>query len=326
MKRTRFAYLRAGLVAALSLFALAASAQGWPSRPVRVVVPFGPGSSPDVFARILQERLAQRLGQPVVVENRPGAGGALGVGAVAKAAPDGYTIGIGTNGPLVYSTVFNPNLGYDPFRDLVPVILGGGQPNVCAVSPALGVTTVQDWVELMRRHPGRFNYSSIGVGSMSHLTVEILKLKSRSFAVHLPYPSSPAAVAAILQGEVHFTCVPPVAVMPQARAGKLKALAVTTAERSPLVPELPTLRESGYPEIQAIAWMAFVAPAKTPAEIVARLNRELGAILREPETVERMAKAYMEPIGSSPEGLARWMKEELDRWTPVIRYAGLKAE
>jgi tripartite-type tricarboxylate transporter receptor subunit TctC len=316
------------LIAALlcAIAGPAAAQTKWPARPIHIVVPYAPGSSPDVLARLLTDKLAQRLGQPVIVDNKAGAGGNTGTDFVAKAAPDGYTFLVSTNGPLVYSTVFNPKLPYDPFKDLAPVTLAGGQPNVCAVSNDMKVNDVKGWVQAMKDNPGKYNYSSTGVGSMSHLSVEILKLKTNSFAVHLPYPSSPAAILAILQGDVQFACVPPVAVMPQAKAGKLKAIAVTTAKRSALAPELPTLKESGFPDIQALAWMAIMAPAKTPPEIINRMNKEIVAILKEPDTQQRLTTAYMEAIGSTPEELTKWMIEERDRWAPVIKHVGLKAE
>ena len=314
------------LAAALCVAGAPVAAQSnWPTRPVRIVVPYGPGSSPDVLVRLFSDKLGKSLGQPVVVENKPGAGGNTGTDFVAKAAPDGYTFVVSTNGPLVYSTVFNPKLPYDPFKDLAPVMLAAVQPNVCAVSNELKVDDVKGWVAAMKKDPGKYNYSSTGVGSMSHLSVEIVKLKSDSFAVHLPYASSPLAVLAIMQGDVQFACVPPVAVMPQAKAGKLKAIAVTSAKRSKLAPELPTMAESGFPDIQALAWMAIMAPAKTPPEIVQRMNKEIAAILNEPDTQQKLATAYMESVASSPEELGKWMTEERNRWAPVIKHVGLTA-
>jgi tripartite-type tricarboxylate transporter receptor subunit TctC len=314
------------LAAALSAAVAPVAAQSnWPTRPVRFVVPYGPGSSPDVLVRLFSDKLSKALGQPVVVENKPGAGGNTGTDFVAKAAPDGYTFLVSTNGPLVYSTVFNPKLPYDPFKDLAPVMLAAVQPNVCAVSNELKVDSVKGWVEAMKKDPGKYNYSSTGVGSMSHLSVEIVKLKSNSYAVHLPYASSPLAVMAILQGDVQFACVPPVAVMPQAKAGKLKAVAVTSARRSKLAPELPTMAESGFPDIQALAWMGLMAPARTPPEIINRMNKEIAAILNEPETQQKLATAYMESVASTPEEMGRWMVEERNRWAPVIKHVGLTA-
>ncbi len=319
--------LRRSLVVLAATLPLAALGQGaWPTKPVRIVVPYGPGSSPDVLVRIMAEKLQPRLGQTIVVENRPGAGGNTGTDHVAKSVPDGYTFLVSTNGPLVYSTVFNPKLPYDPFKDFAPVTLAGQQPNVCAVSNSLDVDNVKAWIAKMRQNPGKYNFASTGVGSMSHLSVEILKLKSQSYAVHLPYPSSPSAMTAIVQGDVHFACVPPVAVMPLAKAGRVKALAVTTRKRSTLVPELPTLAESGFPEIQAQAWMAIVAPAQTPPDIIRKMNQEMVAVLHDPEVVRKLAAAYMEPVGGTPQELAAFMREERARWAPVIKYAGLKVD
>jgi hypothetical protein len=189
----------------------------------------------------------QRLGQPVVVENRAGAGGNLGTGQVAKAAPDGYTLLVSTNGPLVYNTVLYQKLPYDPFKELRPVVLGGGQPNVCAVRADSGIASLADLVAEMKKRPGQFNFSSTGVGSLSHLGPELLKARTGTFAVHIPYPSSPQAITAIIQGDVQFACVPGVAVMPQVKAGRLRAIAVSTGERSPLMPEVPTMKEAGFP-------------------------------------------------------------------------------
>ena len=317
--RTLLALLLAGAAAS-------ATAQAWPQRPVRIVIPYGPGSSPDVLARIIGERLTQRLGQPVLVENRAGAGGNVGTGYVAKAAPDGYTFVVSTNGPLVNNTVLYRKLPYDPFKELAPVVLAGGQANVCTVRSDSGIASMKDLVDAMKRKPGAFNFSSTGVGSLSHLGIELLKVKTGTFAVHIPYPSSPAAITAILQGDVQFACVPAVAVIPQVKAGRLRALAVQTPERSALTPEIPTMKESGFPEVEAIAWMALMAPAQTPKEIVARMNREVNAVLQMPEVRERMHTQFMEPIGGTPEQLAKFLADELRTWTPIIRRSGASVD
>ena len=301
---------------------LALAQQGWPQRPIKIVVPYAPGSSPDVAVRVVNERLAQRLGQPVIVENRPGAGGNTGTDYVAKAAPDGYTFLVSTNGPLVYNTVLYAKLPYDPFRELAPVAMLGVQPNVCAVTPDLNVKNVKQWVDALRRNPGKYNFSSTGVGSMSQLSVELIKARTNTFAVHIPYASSPLAVTAMLQGDVQMACLPPVAVMPQAKAGKLVALAVTSSTRNPLMPDLPTMKESGFPEIEALAWMAMMAPAKTPPEIITRFNHELNAVLQTPEVRERLRTSFIDAAGGSSEELAKYMQEELRRWTPVIKRSG----
>ncbi len=286
------------VLAATAAIALTAQAQDWPQRPVRVIVPFAAGASPDILARIVNDKLASRIGQPLIVENKPGAGGNSGTDQASKAAPDGYTFLLSVNAPLVYNTILYKNLPYDPFKDLVPVSLAATTPNVCAVSNGMNVESVKGWLDAMKRNPGQFNFASTGNGSISHLGVELIKLKTRSFAVHIPYASSGQAVTAIIQGDVQFACLPPVSVMPQAKAGRLKAIAVTSAERSALLPELPTLRESGLPDIQAVPWFAYMAPKGTPDAIVQRMSREIAAVLKDPEVQKRLQTAYRPPTST----------------------------
>ncbi len=314
------------VLAATAAIAITAQAQDWPQRPVRVIVPFAAGASPDILARIVNDKLASRIGQPLIVENKPGAGGNSGTDQASKAAPDGYTFLLSVNAPLVYNTILYKNLPYDPFKDLVPVSLAATTPNVCAVSNGMNVDSVKSWLEALKRNPGQFNFASTGNGSISHLGVELIKLKTRSFAVHIPYASSGQAVTAIIQGDVQFACLPPVSVMPQAKAGRLKAIAVTSAERSGLLPELPTLRESGLPDIQAVPWFAYMAPKGTPDAIVQRMSREIAAVLKDPEVLKRLQTAYFDPVGSTPEALSKFMGEELRRWKPVIERTGLKPD
>lgn len=325
---TRRLFTSALAAAGLASLAFSAGAQPqpWPNKPIRLVVPYGPGSSPDVAARIIAERVSPRLGQAVVVENRPGAGGNNGTGAVAKAAGDGYNFVISTNGPLVYNTVLYKNLPYDPFKELKPVVLAGGQANVCTVRTDSGINDLRGLVAAMKKNPGKFNFSSTGVGSLSHLGVELLKVKTDTFAVHVPYASSPLAILAILQGDVQFACVPAVAVLPHVKSGKLRTLAVSTAKRSALTPDIPTMKEAGLPEIENLAWMAIMAPASTPDEIVQRMNREINAVLAMPETREKMQSQYMEPIGGTSQELARFMQQELRTMTPVIKRTGITME
>ncbi|MGD9946380.1 MAG: Bug family tripartite tricarboxylate transporter substrate binding protein [Burkholderiaceae bacterium] len=319
----RTSLLKAAAAVALAATAAGAAAQaGWPTRPVKIVIPYAAGSSPDVFARIVADPLAQRIGQPVIVENRAGAGGNLGTGMVAKTAGDGYTYLVSTNGPLVYNTVLYKKLSYDPFTELRPVVLGGGQANVCTVRTDSGINSLTDLVGAMRKEPGKFNFSSTGVGSLSHLGIELLKAKTNTFAVHIPYPSSPQAILAILQGDVQFACVPAVAVIPQVKAGKLRALAVSTAKRSALTPEIPTMKEAGLPEIENLAWMAVMAPASTPTDIVQRMNREINAVLAMPEVREKLHAQFMEPVGGSIEDLQKFMQQELRVMTPIIKRSG----
>jgi tripartite-type tricarboxylate transporter receptor subunit TctC len=301
----------------------APAAGGWPSKAIRIVVPYGAGSSPDVIARIVAEKLSPRLGQPVIVENRAGGGGNNGTGQVAKAPGDGYTYVISTNGPLVYNTVLYKKLPYDPFTELRPVVLAGGQANVCTVRTDSGIHTLKELVDTMKKNPGKFNFSSTGVGSLSQLGVELLKVKTETYAVHIPYASSPLAILAILQGDVQFACVPAVAVLPQVKAGKLRTLAVSTGKRSQLTPDIPTMKEAGLPEIENLAWMAMMAPATTPDAIVARMNQEVNAVLAMPEVKEKLHAQYMEPIGGTQQELQRFMQQELRVMTPIIKRTGI---
>jgi len=322
LARGVFALLLAGTAG----LAGAQQSGAWPNKPIRIVVPYAAGSSPDVFMRIVAEKIGPRLGQQVLVDNRAGAGGNTGTGAVAKSPGDGYTFVISTNGPLVYNTVLYKKLGYDPFTDLRPVVLGGSQANVCAVRSDSGITSLGELVKAMKANPGKFNFSSTGVGSLSQLGVELLKAKTDTFAVHIPYASSPLAILALLQGDVQFACVPAVAVMPQVKAGKLRPLAVSTAKRSALTPEIPTMKEAGLPEIENMAWMAVMAPASTPNEVVERMNQEINAALAQPDVREKLAGQFMEPVGGSVEDLRSFMKRELTVMTPIIKRSGATAE
>ena len=310
-------------VACWAMGTAALAQANWPNRPVKLVVPYGPGSSPDVIARIISEKLAPRLGQPVIIENRVGAGGNTGTGAVAKAAGDGYTFVISTNGPLVYNTVLYKKLSYDPFTELRPVVLAGGQSNVCAVRSDTGINTLTDLVNAMRSKPGQFNFSSTGIGSLSQLGVELLKVKTDTFAVHIPYVSSPLAIMAVLQGDVQFACVPAVAVLPQVKAGKMRALAVSTAKRSQFLPDVPTMKEAGFTGIENVAWMAVMAPASTPSDIVQRVNQEINTILAMPDVKEKLYGQYMEPIGGTESELKSFMLQELRVMSPVIKRTGV---
>ena len=323
MKRMAISF---GLVAAAVSIGTGVHAQEWPQKPVRVIVPFAAGSSPDILARLVGDRLTAKLGQAFVVENRAGAGGNSGTDAASKAAPDGYTFVLSVNAPLVYNTILYKNLPYDPFKDLAPVSLVASNPNVCAASTSMGVDSVKGWLEALRKQPGKYNFASSGNGSISHLGVELIKLKTKSFAVHIPYASSGQAVTAMLQGDVQFACLPAVAIMPQVKASKLKALAITSEQRSPLLPEVPTLKESGLPDIQAAPWYAYMAPAATPPAIVGRMSQAVQAVLQESDVKDKLRANYFDAIGSTPVALGQFMQEERARWRPVIERAGLKPD
>jgi tripartite-type tricarboxylate transporter receptor subunit TctC len=306
------------LAALLSIVSSSAGAQDWPTGPVRIIVPFGPGSTPDVVARIVADKLSPRLGKPVIVENKAGAGGNIGTDAVAKAAPDGQTIGLSIAGPLAVNALLYKKLPYDPQRDLVPITIAATQPSVLVATPRLGVNSTQELIELLRKNPGKYNYSSMGGGSISRLAMEALAARSATQIVHVPYSGSSPAVLALLSGEVDIACLPAAAVMGHVKAGKLKALAVATAKRSALFPELPTLAEAGLNDVSGDAWMGFVAPAHTPEPVLARLEKEITTVLKEPDVREKLRAQSMEVVASTPEEFRATLAGDLARWKPII--------
>ena len=311
------------VAASLPFAVRAQTVDAWPTKTVKIVVPFGPGSTPDLLARLVADYLGKKLGQAFIVENRAGAGGNIGTNMVAHSAPDGYTIGLSITGPLVNNTVLYKKLPYDPFKDLAPVTLAAVQPSVLAVSPTLGVNTAQELLALLKRNPGKYNYASLGAGTVAHLAMELIKSKTGTYIVHIPYPSSPAAVSSIVAGDTQMGTLPPAAVMPLAQAGRLKALAVTTPERSPLMPELPTFKEVGIPGVEATAWLGFVVPSAVPAPLVARLNQELVGALKEPAVADKLRASYMTAAPGTQKEFADFMQAELARWKPVIERAGV---
>src|SRR6185295_8871243 len=244
------------VVALLALFfaALPAAAQDWPAKPVKIVVPFGPGSTPDVVARLIANHLQKKFGQPFVIDNKPGASGNIGTDAVAKAAPDGTTIGVSIGGPLAINTLLFSKLPYDPKTDIAPITQLVTQPSALAVNSQVMVNSAAELVALLKREPGKYNFGSIGNGSLSHLAMEAIALASGTQMVHIPYPSSPAAMTAIIRGDVQMGCLPAIAVTPHTGPGGIKILAVSTAKRSPYLPEVPTLKEAGI-DVDADAWM-----------------------------------------------------------------------
>ncbi|MEI6303582.1 MAG: tripartite tricarboxylate transporter substrate binding protein [Betaproteobacteria bacterium] len=302
------------------------AAEAWPSKAIHLIVPFPPGSSPDLIARLLNDKLSQALGQPVVVENKPGAGGNIGTGLVAKAAPDGYTIGLSIPGPLAVNTVLYKKMEYDPFKELAPITLAALSPNVLIVDPKLGVNTVKEFVDYVKARPGKLNFGSVGNGSASHLTMELLKMQTGMDIVHIPYPGSPQVNTAILNGQIAAGFVVPGVAMPLVQAGRLKAIAVTSSVKSVVLPDLPTVAEAGFPGFESSAWIGIVAPAKTPKPVIDRLSRELNTIIRSQEVRERLLRIYFQPVGTAPEGLANLMQSETARWARVIRASGAKAD
>ena len=303
-----------------------ANAQEWPQRPVKIVAPFAAASTPDTFARLLADSLRKRLGQPVIVENRPGAGGMVGTDAVAKAAPDGYTIGVSIVGPLVNNKLLYKKMPYDPDRDLVPITIAVTQPSLLVVPADRNISDLRELVASVKARPGKANYASIGVGSLSHLTMELVALRSAAEIVHVPYPGSSQAVTALLAGEVDMACLPALAVIAHVKAGKLKAIGASTARRSTSLPDVPTLREQGLDDVDAGAWIGVVAPAGTPAPIVDRIRREVVAVLKDAEVAAALQRQMMEVVGSTPEEFAAHLEAERRRWTPVIQKAKISLD
>ncbi len=299
------------------------TAQDWPTKTVKIVVPFGPGSTPDMVARLIGDRLQQTLGQSFVIENRPGASGNLGTDAVAKAEPDGATIGVSIGGPLAINTLLFSKLPYDPAKDIAPVTQLITQPSALVVNTSLGVNSVAELVALLKREPGKYSFGSIGNGSLSHLAMEAIALKSGTRMVHVPYPSSPQAMTAVLRGDVQMACLPAISVTPQLGSGKVKILAVSTAERSKLLPDIPTLKQAGI-DVEADAWMGLIAPGKTPSAVIARIHDLVVEAIKTPQAREKLATQVMEPVGNSPEQFRAVIAGEIARWSPVIKAIDLK--
>jgi tripartite-type tricarboxylate transporter receptor subunit TctC len=314
-------------LAALSLLiatAAPAMAQSWPAETVKIVVPFGAGSTPDVVARMISDQFGQKYpGSVFLVENKPGASGNLGTDAVAKAAPDGATIGISIGGPLAINTLLFANLPYNPSKDIAPITQLITQPSALAVNPALGVNTVAELVALLKANPGKYNFASIGTGSLSQLAMEAIAIKSGTKIVHVAYKSSPDAILAVIRGDAQMACLPAISVVAQVKSGGVKILAVSTAKRSPFLPDVPTLKESGI-DVEADAWMGLIAPGGTPPAMIDAINKDVVAIIRSPAVRAKLAKQLMEPVGSTPQEFRARIDGEIARWAPVIKAADVK--
>ncbi len=303
-----------------------ALAQTYPSKPVRVIVPYPPGSTPDIVGRAVAGKLQESLGQPFVVDNRTGAGGNIGAEAVAKAAPDGHTLLIGINGPAAINKFLYKDLTYDSDRDLLPISLLAATPQMLVVTPSVEAANFKSFLEYLRRNPGRLSYGSVGGGSAAHLTMELLKSDARVFAVHIPYRGFPPAVTDMLAGniQVMFAIIP--AVLPQVKAGKLRALAVTGLKRSALAPDVPSVAELGYPQLESLAWIGLLAPAGTPPGVVARLSTEAVNGIRAADTRETLGRQGFDVVGNSPAEFAAWIRAEQAKWAKVIKASGATAD
>ena len=310
----------------LVLSAANACAQGYPERPVRVVVPYPPGSTPDLVARTLGERLQKEFGQPFVVENRSGAAGNIGTEVVAKAAPDGYTLLVAVNGPVAVNKHLYASLPFDPDRDLQPVSLLAWAPQMLVVRVGVPAADLRAFLEHLRVQPGRLSYASVGGGSASHLTMELLKTEAGVAIVHVPYRGFPPAVNDLLGGSIDamFATIP--AVLPQVRAGRLRALAVTASKRNDAAPEVPSVAELGYPRLESLAWIGLLAPGGTAGQVVQRLNAATVRVMSAAEVREALGRQGFDVAAGSPEEFSRWIRSESEKWARVIRESGAKAD
>jgi tripartite-type tricarboxylate transporter receptor subunit TctC len=302
----------------------AARAQpGWPTRPVRLVVPFVAGGSSDIVARSVQPRMQQALGQNVVVENKPGANGAIAATEVARAPADGYTFMVGSIGVFAINAALYPKLPYDPAKDLEPLTLAVVTPNVLVAGAKFPASDVKSLVDFARKNPGRLSYASSGTGSSDHLSAELFKLQTDTFGVHIPYRGGAAAMADLIGGNVDVSFQNLGAAMAHIRAGRLKALGVTSDRRHPQLPDVPTVVEQGLPGFVVTSWQAFMAPRGLPPEIRARLHAELVAALTAPDVRERFATQGFDVVANAPEQFAAFQREEIARWTKVVKQKGV---
>ncbi|MBU6483787.1 MAG: tripartite tricarboxylate transporter substrate binding protein [Betaproteobacteria bacterium] len=308
-----------------ALTTASAAAQSWPERPIRFLMSAPAGSSIDVLGRAIADKLATRLGQPVVVEDKPAAGGTVATAEVAHAAPDGYTMLLAFNGPLSFAPLLQ-KLPYDVGRDLAPVITTTSQPNVLVVNAELPVHDLAELVAYAKARPGKLNYASVGNGSSSHLCMELFKQLAGIDVVHIPFNGSPPAVTATIKGETQMMFAVMQPLQPQIEAGKLRAIAVTTAKPFPLFPNIPSIAQAGYPGFEVLAWNGVMVPAGTPKPIITRLNREINAILADPEIVTRMHRLGFDLVGGTPEQFGALVRGETEKWAPVIRKIGLKID
>ncbi len=316
---------RLAMVLLMALVMSAVAAQSYPQRPIRLVVPYAAGGSTDTVARIVGQRLSERLGQQVVVDNRTGAGTLIGTGIVAQSAPDGYTLLMATP-PLVINPALYPKVPYVLERDFVPVTNIAASSNLLVVHSALPAKSVRELIALLKAHPGKYNYGSSGIGGASHLATALFASMAGVEVVHVPYKGGAPAVADLVAGRLDLMMANLTTAQPHIRAGRLRALGVGTQQRTPLFPEMPTLAESGVPGYEANNWNGMVAPRGTPRAVVERLHKEVVAVLGEPAIAERLTRAGLDPIGDTPVEFSKYLKAEADKWEKVVKSAGIKAE
>jgi tripartite-type tricarboxylate transporter receptor subunit TctC len=300
------------------------AAAGFPERPVRLIDPYAPGGGSGVLARIISEKLSPIWGKQIVVDNRPGAAGALGTEMAMRAAPDGHTLVMGTSGSIAINPSIYPKLPYDPLRDLVAITQTSEQVSALALNPAVPASSVKELIALARSQPGKLNFSSAAHGSTGHLSGELFNQLAKVDTRHVPYKGSGPAAVALISGEVQMMIGNVLTLLPHIQSGRIKAIAVTSRERSPSLPHLPTIAEAGVPGYEAMGWNGVFAPAKTPRAIVNKLNADIVRVLNMPDVRERLAAMGSTPVGGSPEQFADYVKREIERWGRVIRDSGIK--
>ena len=325
-RRAAAAAAALALVVAIGTAHAAGPTDTFPSRPVRLVVPFTPGGSTDILARAIGQKVAEAWGQPVVIENKPGAGGNVGVELVAKSAPDGYTIVMGHIGTFAANQALYKALPYDPIRDFAPITLVAMVPNVLVVGPAVESRTLADLIALAKANPGKLDYGSGGNGSAAHLATEYFKLRTGVSLQHVPYKGTGPAIADLLGGQIGLMITGALPLMQHIKSGKLRALAVASPTRLSILPDVPTVAESGYPGFAGVQWYGLFAPAATPKDVVAKIHRDAVRALKDPAVAERLASEGAEPVGDTPEHFGAFVRSEIALWGKVIRESGAKVE
>lgn len=314
------------VIATLGLLVAApAFAQQYPAKTIRLIVPFVAGGSADVLGRVLAQRLTQQYGQQMVVENRPGSGGHVGAEAAARAAPDGHTIVLGTIGIHAAYTIYS-KLGYDPARDLQPVAMYADVPNVLIVHPSVPALNVKEFIALAKKNPGRLNFGTAGSGSSTHMVGEWFKIVTGVNLTHVPYKGSAQAMQDLLGGQIELMFENLPTAIAQVRAGKVRALGMTSRERSPSMPEVPTVAEAGVPGFEATAWFTIAAPAKVPADIIRKLNTDMNTFLKAPEMQQRWVEMGVVPLGGAPADAEKFFVSEREKWNKVIKSAGIRGD
>ena len=324
--RTRFTASRFLIAISLSVAAHAGYAQGFPVKPVRIVVPFAPGGANDIIARVVSQRLAEPLGQQVIVDNRGGAGGAVGAEQVVRAPADGYTLLLANPGPNAINPVLQPKTPYDPIKDFTMITLMAVSPQVLVIHPSLPVRSAKDLVALAKARPGQINYGSSGIGAITHLAMEFFKTRTGTDMVHIPYQGANLSLTGLIGGQTSTMFAALGSITSMLGSKKIKAIGVAAAARTPLLPEIPTIAESGIKDFEVVNWFGIVGPAGLPRPIVDRLNQAIIRVVQSADTRERFSSLGFEPRGTTPEELERHIKSELARWSGVIKAQGIKPE